>query len=126
MSSRTSLTVVDQAGFPEEGPSPKTLENMDVTNGNKFVDDGRTVVAVRNSAVASRTVTYTYSERGQTRTKAVTLAASEECILGPFPPAMRAHDGDASENGSHVWLTASGSTGEVKARAVRFASGVFA
>jgi hypothetical protein len=126
VSSRTALTVLDSGAYAEDGPTTKTLENMDVTNGNKFTNDGRVLLKVRNSAVAARTITYTYDERGAARTRAVTLAASEETILGPFPVAIfNEHAADASEHRSHVWATASGAAGEVKARAIRYQPGAF-
>jgi YD repeat-containing protein len=119
MSTRTSLTVLEQADHPEEGPATKTLENMDPTNGNKVVNDGHTRAQVRNSVASSRTITYTYDERGRVTTKVVTLAANEECLLGPWPTAaLNRHAGDV-EDGTHVWLTASGSAGDVKIRCVR-------
>jgi hypothetical protein len=125
MSSRTAMTIVDQAATPESGPSTKTLENFDVSVGNKIENDGRTVLQVRNTTGAGKTITYTYSERGQTRTTVVNLGANEETVLGPFPPdVFNAHAGDA-ENGTHLWATANGSAGEVKGRAIRMPPGAF-
>ena len=126
MSSRTSLTIVDQANLPEDGPATKTLENMDVSLGNKLSNDGRTVLQVRNTTGSSKTITFTFDVRGAADTKQITLGANEETILGPFPTdVFNQHAADSAETGLYLWATASGSAGEVKARAVRFAPGVF-
>lgn len=124
MSARTALTVLDQAATPEDGAATKTLENMDSAAGNKFPNTGNERVQIRNSIAGARTVTYTYTERGRTTTKVLNLAANEETILGPFNPAIfNSHAGDA-EDTTHVWLTSSNSTGDVKARVIREAPGL--
>jgi hypothetical protein len=119
MSARTRLTIVDQALLSEDGPATKTEENSDVTNGNKLaIGPGITLIA-RNSTGVAKTITWTYDERGQTRTKVTNLAANEIAPLGPFEPALAVHTADAAENGFDVWLTANGVAGDVKFRAVR-------
>ena len=118
MSSRTALTVVDQGNLPELGPGTTTEENSDVSNGNKVLAQRGTIVIARETTGVSKTVTYTYDERGQTRTLAVTLAANALTVLGPFDPGLQAHAADAAENGQFVWLSASGTAGQVKFRAI--------
>lgn len=119
MSARTRLTVVDQAALTEQGPATRTEENSDVANGNKVALGAGVVVYARETTGIAKTVTYTYDERGQTRTTVVNLGASEVVPLGPFDPALAAHAADVAENGLDVWLTASGTAGQVKFRAVR-------
>lgn len=117
MSARTRLTVVQQALNTEQGPATTTEENSDVANGNKVAAGPGVVVIARETSGTSKTVTYTYDERGQTRTTVVTLAANAIVPLGPFDPTLTAHGADAAENGADVWLTASGTAGQVKFRA---------
>lgn len=120
MSSRTSLTVLDQAGFPEEGPTTKSLENFDVTNGSKFANDGRTVLQVRNTTAGALNLTYSYDERNRVTTKVVSIGANAESVLGPFPTQVfNQHAADAAEHNLLVWVTASGTTGQLQGRAIR-------
>ena len=118
MSARTNATVREQSVYSEQGPATKTLENCDVTNGNKVVIENRLVLTFYNSAAAARTITYTYDDQvGQSRTLVVTLAAGE---LGPVQLDQRlgTHAADTAENG-YAWFTASGTAGEVKMHALR-------
>lgn len=127
MSARTSLAVIDANGsFPENAPATKTTENMDVAAGNKILNiDENTVIWVEETSGNARTVTYTYDDdAGVERTKAVALGANERTLLGPFKPRMTRHAGDAAEAGA-LWLTANGTAGQVKARAIRFPPGTF-
>lgn len=118
MSARTNLTVRTQSAYPEVGPSTKTLENLDVTNGNKLLAEPGLVVVLYNSAVASRTVTFTYDDdAGEVRTKLLTLAAGELTVV-QLERRMTRHASDTAENG-YAWFTASGSAGDVKAQAAR-------
>lgn len=118
MSTRTAMTVLDQGAYAESGPSTKTLESLDVVNGNKIPYDPRVACAFYNTSGASKTLTYSYDdERGEARTKVVTLAAGE-AIIAEFDEGLCRHTGDA-ENGTHVWVTANGSAGDVKGRATR-------
>lgn len=124
MSSRTALTIVDSAQYPEDGPSTKTLEAADTSNGNKFVNDGLTDLLVSNTSGSSRTLTFTSDIRGATGTKkVVTVANGEVTILGPFNPAeFNQHVADSAETGSHAWFTASGA---INVRAIRRGSRLF-
>src|SRR5690349_1170654 len=127
MSTRTALTVVDCAANAEDGPATRTLENMDVTLGNKLANDGRTLLKVRNTTGGSLNITFTYDYRGASVTKAVAIGANEETTLGPFPPGVfNAHAADSAENLLQTWLTAGGGAGDLKARAIRYQPGVFA
>lgn len=121
MSSRTRLTVVQQALNTEQGPATTTEENSDVSNGNKVAAGPGVFVIARETSGVAKTVTYTYDERGQTRTTVVNLAINALTVLGPFDPSLTAHGADAAENGADVWLTASGTAGQVKFRAVQLA-----
>jgi hypothetical protein len=118
MSTRTNATVREQSVYPEAGPTPKTFENCDVTLGNKLVIEQRLVVVFFNSAVAARTITYTYDDdAGQVRTLVVTLAAGEICPV-QFEQRLGRHAADLPETG-FAWFTASGSSGDVKMYALR-------
>lgn len=119
MSARTRLTVVDQNILTEQGPATTTEENSDVVNGNKVALGPGVVVFARETSGTSKTITYTYDERGQTRTTVVTLPANGVDVFGPFDQVLAAHAADAAENGLDVWLTANGTAGQVKFRAVR-------
>lgn len=120
MSARTSLAVLDQSGYPEEGPSTKALENFDVTNGSKFLNDGITALQVRNTTGGALTLTFTYDERNRSTTKVTTLGANAETILGPFPTGVfNQHAADGAEHNAYLWVTASGTTGQLQGRAIR-------
>lgn len=118
MSARTNLTVRTQAAYPEAGPSTKTLESLDVTNGNKLLVEPGLAVVLYNSAVAPRTVTYSFDDdAGQATTKQITLAAGELTVV-QLERRLTRHASDTAENG-YAWFTASGSAGDVKAQVVR-------
>jgi hypothetical protein len=118
MSTRTNLTVRNQGQYPELGATVKTFENMDVTNGNKVLDEPGLCSVLHNTSVSSRTVTYTYDDqRGEVRTKILTLAAGE-AVLVQYEENLTRHAADAAEHG-YVWLTASGSAGDVKVMTTR-------
>lgn len=123
MSTRTALTVLDQAAYPENGPSTKTLEAADTVNGNKFVNDGQTLLLFSNTSGVSRNITFTADIRGASGTKKVqAIANNEVTILGPFNPGeFNPHTGDA-ENGTHAWFTASGA---INVRAIKIPAGYF-
>jgi hypothetical protein len=119
MSARTNLTVRSQSAYPEAGPSTKTLENMDVTNGNKLAIEPSLIVVLFNSSGTSKTVTFTYDDDAgeASRTKVVTLAAGELTVV-QLEARLTRHAADTAEAG-FAWLTANGSAGDVKAQAVR-------
>jgi hypothetical protein len=120
MSTRTRLTILDQAGLTEDGPATKTAENSDVANGNKVRGEPNVVVFVDNTTAGALNITYTYDERGQTRTKVISAPANAKFPIGPFDPVLLAHAGDLDgENGQDVWLTAAGTAGQIRFRAVR-------
>lgn len=118
MSARTNLTVRSQAAYPEVGPTTKTFESADVTNGNKVLIEPGLVVLLFNSSVADKTVTYTYDDNaGEVRTKVVTIPA------GGIAPAqlerrLGNHAADTAETG-YAWLTANGTAGDVKVYVAR-------
>lgn len=118
MSARTNATVREAGAYAEQGPTPRTFENCDVTNGNKLFIEPRVVVVFFNSAVASKTVTYTYDDdAGQSRTLVLTLAAGEVCPV-QLEQRLGRHAADTAENG-FAWFTANGTAGEVKMHAIR-------
>jgi hypothetical protein len=124
MSSRTSLTVLDQAAYPENGPATKTIEAADTVNGNKFVNDGQTLLLVSNTSGSSRNLTFSADIRGTAGTKKVqAIANGEVTILGPFNAGeFNAHAADGAENGTHLWVTASGA---ISLRAIKIPAGYF-
>jgi hypothetical protein len=118
MSSRTLMTVRNQSAYPEVGPSTKTLENLDVTNGNKLAVEPNLDVVLINSSGASKTVTFTYDDdAGEVRTKVLTLAAGELTVV-QLEARLARHAADSAENGL-AWFTANGVAGDVKGQAVR-------
>lgn len=118
MSARTSATIREQGAYPEVGPATKTLENCDVTNGNKVVIEPRLVVVLYNTAASAKTVTYTYDDdAGQSRTLVLNLAAGEICPV-QLEQRLGRHAADAAEAG-YAWFAANGTAGEVKMHAIR-------
>lgn len=117
MSSRTSLTALDGGSPPEAGAVLTSLDSSDVSAGNKFTSDQRTLLYVEETSGVGKTITFTWSHRGATVTRAVTVTASSKRLHGPFPLEMTEHDSD-SDSGQ-VWVTASGVAGDVKFRPYR-------
>jgi hypothetical protein len=118
MSARTNLTVRTQSAYPEVGPSTKTFENFDVTNGNKFKIEPNLALVVHNSDVSAKTVTYSFDDdAGQPTTKVLTLAAGEVTVV-QVEARMGRHAADTAENG-YAWLTANGTAGQVRGQLVR-------
>jgi hypothetical protein len=118
MSARTNLTVRSQSAYPEVGPATKTLENMDVTNGNKLALEPGLAVVLQNTSGTSKTVTFTYDDdAGEIRTKVLTLAAGE-LTVAQLEARLARHASDTAEAG-FAWFTANGVAGDVKAQAVR-------
>jgi hypothetical protein len=118
VSTRSNATVRDQSPFPEVGATPATWESCDVALGNKIRIEERVTTVFWNSAVASRTLTYTYDDAaGVERTKVVTLAAGA-VIQVQWSEYLGRHAADPVEDGL-AWFTASGSSGDVRMQSTR-------
>lgn len=113
--SRVSLTAQVQAGYPEQG-TVLNQQNSEVANGNRFeCKAGNRLLIARNTNAAARTVTFSYVRRGVVVSQtAVNLAAQHDiAVFGPFPREMVDHIAADAADGD-VYVTASGSAGDVK------------
>ena len=103
--SRVALTVLTYAGLSENGVQLLGT-NASVANGNRWSNtDRNTVLFVGNPDVSPHTVTFTWTRRGQTVTKAVTIAASSFYVLGPFVSEFGDHPSADGADGD-VYVTA--------------------
>lgn len=84
---RTALTV-QSLGL--NGQLNATMTAADATNGMAFVNDGQTVLVVRNTDASAKTVTVKSvpDEWGRSGDVTCVVAASGVGILGPFTPAI--------------------------------------
>lgn len=75
------------------------------TDGNMFVNSGRTFVVVNNADVAEKTFTFQTprTEGGNAVDELIiTVAASTERLIGPFPPATYNQVGGADAGKVYV------------------------
>lgn len=72
-----------------------TRSNGDATNNHDFVNNGSTLLVVKNGGGSSINVTFKYAadKFGRTGTKVVAVAATEEKVIGPFVPELYNQDG---------------------------------
>lgn len=65
------------------------LQSVTIADGFTFPNDGKTLLYVENTAGAL-TLTFTIQKTldGQSTTRAEVVTASENWVLGPFPPAI--------------------------------------
>lgn len=84
---RTRLTAVDMPGALDYDGTVYTFAASDVANGNDVVFTGREVILARNDGASPYTITIASAADSLGRTKdcVVTLAASANVILGPYP-----------------------------------------
>jgi hypothetical protein len=84
---RTALTVQD---LGLNGQLNATMTAVDAANGMSFLNDGQTVLAVKNADASSKTVTVrsVADEWGRTGDVACIVSAGGVGILGPFTPAI--------------------------------------
>lgn len=69
--------------------------NGDATNNHDFINNGSTLLVVKNGGASSINVTLRFAtdKFGRTGTRVVSVAATEEKILGPFLPELYNQDG---------------------------------
>jgi hypothetical protein len=69
--------------------------NGDAVNNHDFVNNGSTLLVVKNGGGASSNLTLKCAPDrfGRTLTKVIAIAAAEEKIIGPFVPDLYNQDG---------------------------------
>lgn len=83
---RTSIPVEE---VPFQGyDSAVTFSGADAANGMMFPNDGRTVLLVRNSDAAAKTVTVVSvaDEARRTGDHSISIAAGNTAVIGPLRP----------------------------------------
>src|SRR3954471_18918783 len=80
---QTALAVQE---IPKNSGAVLASAGADQANGNKFPNDGKTVLEVLNGDGVSRTVTVTSvaCSHGRTGDVAVPIAAGAQAVIGPF------------------------------------------
>lgn len=88
---RTSVAVIEQAGFPEAGTTLSWVD-ADTVDGNSFVAANGEVLFARNTGASTRTVQFSYHRRGQLIEQGmVSILAGDMHIFGPFAREMLDH-----------------------------------
>ncbi|OKP91846.1 hypothetical protein A3844_01660 [Paenibacillus helianthi] len=79
---RTAITIQK----PSDGGMVLARANGDATNNHEFINNGSTVLIVKNGGVSSIDVTLNFAadKYGRTGSKVVAVAASAEKVIGPF------------------------------------------
>jgi hypothetical protein len=83
---RTTISVQQ----PTDAGSVLTRTNGDAANNHDFINNGNTVLIVKNGGGSSINVTVKFGSDkfGRTGTRVVAVAASEEKVIGPFVPEL--------------------------------------
>lgn len=81
---RTALAI--QNSKANDGTASLTQNNADQANGNSFLNDGNTVLVVKNGDASTRTITVNGvgCSHGRTANVAKAVVAGDLAILGPF------------------------------------------
>ena len=89
------------------------LTQADQTNGNCFVNDGKTVILVSNKTAGTLHVTFPtveFDEGGSLISRTIALAANQSYAVGPFPVQMFKMF-PVEMPGDCVWVDADGDLG---------------